>query len=379
MPWTTDNWTGRPAAGRATSVPTQARAKTEGGGNKLFVGCLPYSKTEADLEPVFGQFGIIDEVACLKDASGGSKGAAFVTFQDETSASTAMSYLQGHVLEGATRGMNISFASSGGPRTGGGNGGNGAWRSTPQGGRGYAPPPPPGPPPASSYKGGVTNGGVSPPGSKVFVGQLPFSRTEADLMQLFSSVGPVVEVILLKDKKTQEKKGAAFVRYQTAQHAAAAASSLNGFLFSGSTRPITVSIAQSDVGVGTASLGTVAGGNQLALKRSGAYAQQSWGKGQPDPMSIQSEPGAKLFVGQLPFSRNEEDMRQLFGQYGDVVEVLLHRDAQGQKKGGAFVRYQSASNAAAALDLDGYMFQGSTRPITVSIAGDTGAKRRRMS
>jgi len=374
MPWGgadawANRWPGQNAA--PTTVPKNGQ-KAEGAPSaKLFVGCLPYSKTEADLEVVFSQFGPLVEVAILKDGTGASKGAGFVTYQDETSAVTAMSYLQGHILEGAMRGMNIAFAtSSGGPRPGGGGGC-----------RGGAPPRPLQVP---------AGGGASLPGCKLFVGQLPYSRTEADLMQLFGSIGPVTEVCLLKDKVTQEKKGAAFVRYSTPQHAAAAAASLNGFLFSGSTRPITVSLAQNDTGgspmpnmSALASLGTLAGGGTLVpvqqKRPAGPGYMSAWSKA-PDAgaMAIESEPGAKLFVGQLPFSRNEEDLRQVFSQYGPVVEVLLHRDVQGQKKGGAFVRYQSAAHATAALDLDGYLFQGSTRPITVSIAGEGGAKRRRM-
>mmetsp|Transcript_93056 Transcript_93056/g.287184 ORF Transcript_93056/g.287184 Transcript_93056/m.287184 type:complete len:176 (-) Transcript_93056:4-531(-) len=129
MPWGgadawANRWPGKNAA--PTTVPRNGQ-KAEGAPSaKLFVGCLPYSKTEADLEVVFSQFGPLVEVAILKDGTGASKGAGFVTYQDETSALTAMSHLQGHVLEGATRGMNISLAtSSGGPKTGGGGGGGG--------------------------------------------------------------------------------------------------------------------------------------------------------------------------------------------------------------------------------------------------------------
>jgi len=372
MPWGADAWANRwPGKNAApTTVPRNGQ-KAEGAPSaKLFVGCLPYSKTEADLGAAFGQFGPLVEVAILKDGTGASKGAGFVTYQDATSAATAMSFLQGHVLEGATRGMNIAFAtSSGGPRPGGGGGC-----------RGGAPPRPLQVP---------AGGGASLPGCKLFVGQLPYSRTEADLMQLFGSVGPVTEVCLLRDRATQEKKGAAFVRFSAPQHAAAAAASLNGFLFSGSTRPITVSLAQNDTGgspmpnmSALASLGTLAGGSTLApgvrQKRPGGPGYGSVWSEDAGAAAVESEPGAKLFVGQLPFSRNEGDLRQVFGQYGPVAEVLLHRDVQGQKKGGAFVRYQSAAHAAAALQLDGYLFQGSTRPITVSIAGEGGAKRRRM-
>merc|ERR1719237_1154348 len=84
------------------------------------------------------------------------------------------------------------------------------------------------------------------------------------------------------------------------------------------------------------------------------------------------EEGAKLFVGQLPFSRTEEDILRIFIAYGPVSEVALHRDAQGQKKGGAFVRFFHAAHAAQALELDGYLFPGSTRPISVRFPNNSG-------
>jgi len=338
-----------------------------GSGAKLFVGCLPYSRTEADLETLFGQFGQVLEVALMRGPQGNSKGAAFVTFADAACAASAVTYLQGYLFDGATRGINVSFATSSGPSkaASGVGGAQFASAATPA----VAPAVAQAviaqamgrlqdPSPRDSY-GGV----VSPPGSKLFVGQLPFSRTEADLLQLFSAIGPVLEVCLLKDKKTQEKTGAAFVRYLTAQHAAAAAVTLNGFLFSGSTRPITVSIAQ----------GSTMDSHQKKFVQPASGMAMFGETATPIPTSaLPSEPGAKLFVGQLPFSKSEQDLEQLFGMYGPIAEVLLHRDAQGQKKGGAFVRFVMAADANSSLELDGYLFQGATRPITVSIASSRG-------
>ncbi|CAG0960345.1 partial FUS-interacting serine-arginine-rich protein 1, partial [Anaerolineae bacterium] len=48
-------------------------------------------------------------------------------------------------------------------------------------------------------------------GVKLFVGNLAYSTTEIDLRELFSQVGTVQEVILVKDRKTGQHKGFAFV------------------------------------------------------------------------------------------------------------------------------------------------------------------------
>lgn len=190
------------------------------------------------------------------------------------------------------------------------------------------------------------------------------------------------EVVLFSDAKTQQKKGGAFVRYPSYQHAQWAVQSLDGYVFEGSPRPITVSIAQSQDG------GSAAGGGGCqpsppATKRPSSamtaldIQELTYGlkAGVPPPPAPGTE-GVKLFVGQLPFSRSEDDIKEVFNQYGPVAEVLLHRDAQGQKKGGAFVRFMSSEHAAKALELDVFVFQGSTRAITVSMAGDGGMHKR---
>merc|ERR1719343_128682 len=81
---------------------------------KLFVGCLPFSKTEADVSALFTRFGELTEVALLKNGDGSSKGAAFVTFANAQCASNATMHLQGYVFEGSTRGIKVSVANSGG-------------------------------------------------------------------------------------------------------------------------------------------------------------------------------------------------------------------------------------------------------------------------
>lgn len=338
---------------------------------KLFVGCLPYSKTEEDLLQVFTQFGNVQEVAVLQ-----GKGAAFVTFADVDGASQAVASLQGYVFDGSTRGINVSYA---GPGGGGSQKGQGPkpTRFSQQ------PPPPAGYPPGGKGGKGMGSpylnfaaqtgaaGGQAAPGTKLFVGRLPFSKSEGDIWQLFSSIGPVVEVVLLKNPQTQEKKGAAFVRYQTIQHAAAAVAALDGFVFNGATRPITVSI-HANSGSVLNKMGTPAFGAKRSFDAmSGGVSMQNSG--------IQVEDGAKIFVGQLPFSKSERDLKELFVRFGQVAEVVLHRDANGQKKGAAFVSFFSANSAVQALECDGYQFPGSTRAISVSLVGDGGNKRSRFA
>ena len=81
------------------------------GVGKLFVGCLPYSRTSEDLTLIFSQYGPLVEVALLSTPEGKSKGAAFITFVNREDAAVAARELQGFVFPNSSRGINISFAS----------------------------------------------------------------------------------------------------------------------------------------------------------------------------------------------------------------------------------------------------------------------------
>ncbi len=75
----------------------------------------------------------------------------------------------------------------------------------------------------------------------------------------------------------------------------------------------------------------------------------------------------KLYVGNLPYSVTQEDLEQLFGQYGEVhsVNVIMDR-MTGKPRGFAFVEMEDADKAM--QELNGKELQG--RALTVNEARD---------
>jgi predicted Zn finger-like uncharacterized protein len=67
----------------------------------------------------------------------------------------------------------------------------------------------------------------------------------------------------------------------------------------------------------------------------------------------------KLYVGNLAFQCHEDDLYEIFGQYGDVGEVNMIRDETGRPRGFAFVtmRTEEAGEKAIAA-ADGMMIRG---------------------
>jgi len=76
---------------------------------KLYVGNLSFETTENDLQDLFEQHGTVSEVNLMMDKmTGKSRGFAFITMNDATQASAAMSALNGKDLNG--RALNVNEA-----------------------------------------------------------------------------------------------------------------------------------------------------------------------------------------------------------------------------------------------------------------------------
>lgn len=79
-------------------------------------------------------------------------------------------------------------------------------------------------------------------GKKLYVGNLPFSATDASLQETFSQCGTVESAKVIMDRDTGRSKGFGFVEMTSEDEAKAAISKLNGMDFGG--RPLTVSEAR---------------------------------------------------------------------------------------------------------------------------------------
>jgi len=85
-----------------------------------------------------------------------------------------------------------------------------------------------------------------------------------------------------------------------------------------------------------------------------------------------------IFVGNIPFSSTEEDIRQLFEQFGAVDNVNLITDREtGRFRGFGFVEMPNSDEAQAAIaDLHGSDLSG--RPLTVNEARPREPRRPRF-
>ncbi|XVE65493.1 hypothetical protein DITRI_Ditri08aG0004300 [Diplodiscus trichospermus] len=194
--------------------------------------------------------------------------------------------------------------------------------------------------PFSGRGGGSPNrdrfgsGGGSGNFAKLFVGSVPRTATEEDIRPSFEEYGNVIEVALIKDKKTGQPQGCCFIKYATLEEADRAIRALhNQHTLPGGVGPIQVRYADGE------------------RERLGAVEY-------------------KLFVGSLNKQATEMDVQEIFSQFGRVEDVYLMRDELKQSRGCGFVKYSDREMALAAIDaLNGiYTMRGCDQPLTVRFA-----------
>jgi nucleolin len=168
---------------------------------------------------------------------------------------------------------------------------------------------------------------------ELYVGNLSWSTTDASLGQAFAAFGEVSSAVVKKDG--DRSRGFGFVTMATEEAAQAA-------------------IAAAEAGLeidGRAVRVNAAGDKPAGGPRGDAGAANP----------------KKLYVGNLPWSIDEQGLMEMFSQYGVVEKVDMPRNERGQSRGLGFVEFAEADAASAAADaLNGQDLEG--RALTVNIA-----------
>ncbi|XP_076925445.1 flowering time control protein FCA-like isoform X2 [Bidens hawaiensis] len=176
--------------------------------------------------------------------------------------------------------------------------------------------------------------------AKLFVGSVPKTATEDDIRPPFEEHGNVIEVALIKDKRTGQQQGhtvfasagCCFIKYATSEEADRAIRALhNQYTLPGGMGPIQVRYADGE------------------RERLVEY---------------------KLFVGSLNRQATEKEVEEIFSPYGRVEDVYLMRDEMKQSRGCGFVKYSNREVAMAAINaLNGILtMRGCEQPLIVRFA-----------
>ena len=107
-------------------------------GNKLYVGNLPYSVRDGDLEQAFGQFGAVTSAKVMMERdTGRSKGFGFVEMGSDAEAQAVINGMNGQPLGGRSIVVNEARPMEPRPPRSGGFGGGGGYGGGGRSGGGY--------------------------------------------------------------------------------------------------------------------------------------------------------------------------------------------------------------------------------------------------
>eukprot|EP00854_Cymbomonas_tetramitiformis_P024028 gene24028-29157_t len=72
-----------------------------------------------------------------------------------------------------------------------------------------------------------------------------------------------------------------------------------------------------------------------------------------------AEPKSKLYVGNISWDTQADDLTSAFGEYGNVTQCDVVTDATGRSRGFGFVTYENTDDATAAVEaLNGHVIDG---------------------
>eukprot|EP00590_Aulacoseira_subarctica_P008378 CAMPEP_0172414684 /NCGR_PEP_ID=MMETSP1064-20121228/1322_1 /TAXON_ID=202472 /ORGANISM="Aulacoseira subarctica , Strain CCAP 1002/5" /LENGTH=402 /DNA_ID=CAMNT_0013151463 /DNA_START=101 /DNA_END=1309 /DNA_ORIENTATION=- len=172
--------------------------------------------------------------------------------------------------------------------------------------------------------------------TKLYVGNISFDENKANLRKLFETYGEVTDVFLPLNRETKEGRGFGFVSMKDRAAADKAIQELNESSFG--ERTIYVNVA-----------GEQKAGASPRTKR-------------PKP-----DTKVKLYIGNLSFDLNEDDVKDIFQPFGTVYDCFMPTwPDSGNPRGFAFVSMDPAEADIAIQNADGTEVNG--RTITVSKA-----------
>ncbi|KAJ3099600.1 hypothetical protein HDU96_010671 [Phlyctochytrium bullatum] len=305
-------------------------------GRQLFVGNLPFSVGWQDLKDLFREAGTVVRADVMMAPNGKSRGFGTVLFSTLEEANTAISLFNnkewhGRKIEvredrapqGASSGASTYNAETNGASVG-----------------------PDGelvPPAGNVPLPGTSNDASNLNTRALYVGNLPYSTGWQDLKDLFRNAGMVVRADIPTDHQGRSK-GFGTVVMNSVEEARKAVVLYNGYDLNG--RRIEVREDRTHF----------EGARPAAVApRSDVQPSLSTGGG------ISSAPlaGRVLFVGNLPFTVQWQELKDHFRQFGTVQRADIAQDNSGRSRGYGQIVMSSVEEAQGAIKaLNGTEFQG---------------------
>lgn len=172
---------------------------------------------------------------------------------------------------------------------------------------------------------------------KLIVNYLPQSLSDDEFHGIFMSIGPIISSKVMRDKATNYSYGFGFVEYQNPSDAARAIDSLNGLKLQNKTLKVAYSRP---------------GGDKIK--------------------------GANLYITNIPKHWSDQDLKNAFLRFGNVIQARLLVDhSTNLSKGVGFVLFDQKAQADQAMNaLNGTIPEGGSIALAIKKADDNAKKVR---
>uniref|UniRef100_A0A7E4ZSI1 Nucleolysin TIA-1/TIAR n=1 Tax=Panagrellus redivivus TaxID=6233 RepID=A0A7E4ZSI1_PANRE len=269
-------------------------ANDEGQPRTLYVGNLDPSVTEEFVCTLFSQIGIVTKTKVIFDTA--SDPYAFVEFADHTSAAQALQAMNHRSL--LEREMKVNWATQ----------------------------------PGTQQKVDTSKH------FHVFVGDLSPEVDQKVLQDAFAPFGAISDVKVIRDPNTQKSKGYGFVSYPRREEAERAIEQMNGQWLGRRTIRTNWATRKPVDGEG----GAPSGGSRAA--NGGGHHGYSNRPTFDELMTQTTRDNTSVYVGNVPASASEDDLRALFRRFGNIVDIR-HFKVQGY----SFVKFEQKEAACRAI------------------------------
>ncbi|KAI1820197.1 RNA-binding domain-containing protein [Xylaria intraflava] len=176
-------------------------------GASIFISNMTYDATETHLDEAFSKYGEITQLNIARDGRGMSRGFGFITFDDKQAADRAVHEANNSFWHG--RRITVAHRQSG----------------------------------PTTARPGV---GPSDPTSSLYIGNIPYESSDAELNQLFRSLDGVKDVRVAVDRNTGWPRGFAHADFVDVEHAEKARDYLAAYKLGGRQLRIDFSTPRSN-------------------------------------------------------------------------------------------------------------------------------------
>ncbi|EFH65105.1 hypothetical protein ARALYDRAFT_339396 [Arabidopsis lyrata subsp. lyrata] len=277
--------------------------RLSGKGN-VFIKNLDPSIDNKALYETFSAFGTILSCKVAMDAVGRSKGYGFVQFEKEETAQAAIDKLNGMLLNDKQVFVGHFVRRQDRSRS---------------------------------------ESGAVPRFTNVYVKNLPKEITDDELKKTFGKYGDISSAVVMKDQ-SGNSRSFGFVNFESPEAAAVAVEKMNG-----------ISLGEDVLYVGRAQKKSE---REEELRRK--FEQERISR-------FEKLQGSNLYLKNLDDSVNDEKLKEMFSEYGNVTSCKVMMNSQGLSRGFGFVAYSSPEEASRALsEMNGKMI--GRKPLYVAFA-----------